>query len=662
MTSRPDSDDQARTVELARAALARPNSPFPELPARFLVVDADLQRLTLIEIGQAVASWPVSTAAAGVGGEAGSLRTPPGWHRIHGRIGRGAERGGVFESRVPTGEVWHGEARDEDLILTRILTLEGLEEGVNRGPGRDSLERFIYIHGTNHEDALGRAASHGCVRMSNAGVVELFDRVRVGNPVVVVGGAAAGLPDPYRGGRFHYAGLGGSGMSALAQFQVMKRGRASGSDRSFDKGERAAARAQLERLGITIYPQDGSGITNAHPPAALVVSTAVEEQVPDYAAARARDIPIVHRSELLAHFIATHRTIAIAGTSGKSTVVAMIFEILRGAGRDPSVITGGDLVALQREGLWGNAWAGHSDLLVVEADESDGSLVRYQPAVGVILNLQRDHRELEEVGAMFDTFAARTREVLVVGESLASRYPRAVVFGSGPAAVVRVGHVELLRDGSRFEIEGVRFKLPVPGGHNVDNAVAAAAACGAIGVSLDAMAGPLASFQGVGRRFQSLGRPGGIEVIDDFAHNPAKIEAAITTARPRGRRVLAVYQPHGYGPTRFLRDDFVRSFSAALEPDDRLWMLEIFYAGGTAQRDFSAAGIVAEIAARGRHAEFAPSREWLVERIAAEAREGDVVLVMGARDPSLTDLARRMVAALGDRHGERAAARPADRG
>jgi len=209
---------------------------------------------------------------------------------------------------------------------------------------------------------------------------------------------------------------------------------------------------------------------------------------------------------------------------------------------------------------------------------------------------------------------------------------------------------------------GVRFKLPVPGGHNVDNAVAAAAACGAIGVSLDAMAGPLASFQGVGRRFQSLGRPGGIEVIDDFAHNPAKIEAAITTARPRGRRVLAVYQPHGYGPTRFLRDDFVRSFSAALEPDDWLWMLEIFYAGGTAQRDFSAAGIVAEIAARGRHAEFAPSREWLVERIAAEAREGDVVLVMGARDPSLTDLARRMVAALGDRHGERAAARPADRG
>jgi UDP-N-acetylmuramate--alanine ligase len=662
MTSRPDPGDDARTLELARAALARPQSPFPELPARLLVVDADLQRLTLIEAGQPVASWPVSTAAAGVGGAAGSLRTPPGWHRIRARIGGDAAPGTVFESRVPTGETWRGEARAEDLILTRILTLEGLEEGVNRGPGCDSLERFIYIHGTNHEDALGRAASHGCVRMSNAGVAELFERVHEGDPVVVVGGSASGLPDPFGGGRFHYAGLGGSGMSALAQFQAMKRGRASGSDRSFDKGERPAARAQLERLGITIYPQDGSGLTNADPPAALVVSTAVEEQVPDFAAARARDIPIVHRSELLAHFVASHRTIAVAGTSGKSTVVAMIFEILRGAGRDPSVITGGDLVALQREGLWGNAWAGLSDLLVVEADESDGSLVRYQPAVGVILNLQRDHRELDEVGAMFDTFAARAREAVVVGETLAARFPRALVFGTGAGAAVRVGHVELLRDGSRFEIEGVRFTLPVPGRHNVDNAVAAVAACGAVGVSLDAMAGPLASFQGVGRRFQSLGRPGGIEVIDDFAHNPAKIEAAIATARPRARRVLAVYQPHGYGPTRFLRDDFVRSFSGALAAEDWLWMLEIFYAGGTAQRDFSAADIVAEIAARGRHAEFAPSREWLVERIAAEAREGDLVLVMGARDPTLTELARRMVAALGERHGERAPAWPADRG
>ncbi|MBI1797815.1 MAG: hypothetical protein HY076_00290 [Candidatus Eisenbacteria bacterium] len=441
-------------------------------------------------------------------------------------------------------------------------------------------------------------------------------------------------------------------MSALAQYQVMRGGRASGSDRAFDRGERAEGRAQLERLGISIHPQDGSGV--AADCAALVVSTAVEEQVPDVAEARARGIAIVHRAALLAHFVAAQRTIAVAGTSGKSTVVAMIFEILRGAGRAPSVITGGDLVALQREGLWGNAWYGGSDLLVIEADESDGSLVRYAPAISVVLNLQRDHKEMADVAAMFATLRERTREGVVIGEAenLASLARGATVFGFGAGADVRGVDVELGPDGSRFVVAGGTFTLPVPGRHNVENALAAIAACARLGVPLAAMAPPLARFQGVGRRFQSLGVARGVEAVDDFAHNPAKIAAALATAQARAKgRVLAVYQPHGYGPTRFLRDDFVRTFADDLRRDDRLWMLEIFYVGGTATRDFSAADIVAEIAAKGAAAEFAPSREWLTARIAAEARPGDLVLVMGARDPSLTDLARGVLAALGRRDG-----------
>ena len=245
------------------------------------------------------------------------------------------------------------------------------------------------------------------------------------------------FPDPRGAGRFHYAGLGGSGMSALAQFQVMSGGLASGSDRAFDRGERAAGRAQLERLGIRVYPQDGRGVSDDC--VALVVSTAVEEQVPDVAAARARGIPIIHRSELLAHFVSRCRCIAVAGTSGKSTVVAMVFEILRGVGRDPSVITGGELVVLQRDLLWGNAWHGASDLLVVEADESDGSLVHYRPAIGVVLNLQRDHKEMAEVAAMFAALRARTREACVVGEgdNLSPLADGALVFGFGPRAQVR---------------------------------------------------------------------------------------------------------------------------------------------------------------------------------------------------------------------------------
>ena len=451
------------------------------------------------------------------------------------------------------------------------------------------------------------------------------------------------MPDPRSRARFHYAGLGGSGMSALAQFQAMLGGVASGSDRGFDRGERPEARAQLERLGVRVLPQDGSGARDDC--AALVVSTAVEDRVADVAEAKRRGLPIVHRSELLAHWVAAFRSLAVAGTSGKSTVVAMVFEILRGAGRDPSVITGGDLVALQREDLWGNAGAGGADLLVLEADESDGSLVRYAPAVGVVLNLSRDHRPESEVAAMFGTLRSRTRERFVCGEDAALGALRegALVFGFREGAHVRGRDIDLAPTASRFTVDGVPFALPVPGAHNVENALAAIAACRAVGVETAGMVAPLAAFQGVARRFQSLGVARGIEVVDDFAHNPAKVRAALLTARLRGRRVLAVYQPHGYGPTRFLREDFVETFAADLRREDRVWLLEVFYAGGTAVRDFSSADLARDMIERGANAEFAASREWLVERLAEVAEPGDVVLVMGARDPSLTALARAVL-------------------
>jgi len=643
--TQPSDTISSRALELARAALARPGAP-PSLPDRLIVVDVVRQTATLVEAGCAVAAWPVSTARNGIGGEENSFKTPPGWHRIHARIGDGACAGTVFSSREPTGAVWRGDPCADDLILTRILTLDGLEDGVNRGPGRDSRDRYIYLHGTNHEDLVGRPVSHGCVRLSNADICALFDRVREGDVVLIAPPDERAIPDPYATGRFHYAGLGGSGMSAIAQFQAMTGGIVSGSDRAFDHGERRELRAQFEALGIHVFPQDGSGV--GADCAALVVSTAVEEQVPDYAAAKANAIPIVHRSEMLAHFVAGRRSIAVTGTSGKSTVTGMIFEILRGSARDPSVITGGDLPVLQAEGLPGNAFAGRSDLLVVEADESDGSLVRYTPAVGVILNLQRDHKEMNEVAAMFATLRARTRETLVVGDDdvLDPFAGGALRFGLGPRADVRGEDVALEAASSRFRVEDTLFTLPVPGAHNVTNALAAIAACRAVDVPLADMVAPLSRFAGIGRRFQTIGRARGVEVIDDFAHNAEKIAAAIRTAKLRGRRVLAVYQPHGYGPTRFLRQDFVRTFAHELSPQDRLWMLEVFYAGGTATRDFSAADIVEEIKARGTCAAFAPSRDWLIRRIAEAAKDGDVVLVMGARDPSLTAFAGAVLTGL----------------
>jgi UDP-N-acetylmuramate--alanine ligase len=182
--------DRAQARTLLSLALRRPASPFTDPPARVLVVDFDRQQLYLAEDGEAVSSYPVSTAAE-LGGREGSNRTPPGWHRVHRKIGAGAPLGAVFESREPTGRVWTGGNEAADLILTRILTLEGLEEGVNRGAGVDSLERYIYIHGTNHPGQLGEPVSHGCVRMDGEDIVELFERVEPGDPVVIVSGANA---------------------------------------------------------------------------------------------------------------------------------------------------------------------------------------------------------------------------------------------------------------------------------------------------------------------------------------------------------------------------------------------------------------------------------------------------------------------------------------
>ncbi len=633
-------------------ALVLTNQPRSGAPAwdplgRVLVVDTARQRLGLLEDGHLVFEAAISTAKNGLGCEENSYRTPTGWHRIHARIGAGAEPGTVFRARVATGEVWRGDALDEDLILTRVLTLDGLEEGWNRGPGRDSLARFIYIHGTNQEGQLGQPVSHGCVRLANADVADLFERVAEGDPVLI----AEDLPGDRLGlGRLHFAGVAGSGMSALAQFAVLKGGRASGSDRSFDRGQRPEARAQLETLGVVIHPQDGSGL--AGDCAALVVSTAVEEEVPDVVAARRLGVPVLHRSELLAHFVARYRTVAVTGTSGKSTTVAMIFEILRGAGLDPSVITGGELVTLQREGRWGNAWAGASDLLVIEADESDGSVVRYHPAVGVILNLQKDHKEMDAVAEMFRAFRAQVREAMVVGEAenLAEFATGAATFGFGERSGLRAEGLSLGAESSAFRVGRTDFVIPVPGLHNVENALAAIAACVALGVPLAAMVAPLAAFQGVARRFQVLGTRHGVTVVDDFGHNPAKVAASIRAAHlltaAAGGRVLAVFQPHGFGPLKFLRADFVEAFTTELAPQDRLWFLEVFYAGGTAARDISSAEVIGDIAARGVVAELAPSRDWLVGRLAAEAKAGDLILVMGARDPSLTDLAKAILEAL----------------
>jgi len=442
--------------------------------------------------------------------------------------------------------------------------------------------------------------------------------------------------------RWHFSGIGGSGMSAIA-FYLLGRGRnVSGSDRLFDHGGGGSIRKALEAAGAALFPQDGSALDER---TTLVVSTAVEADVPEVRRARELGCRILHRSEALAELAASQSTIAISGTSGKSTVTAMVFSILREAGMDPSVISGGVLRELSTAGHWGNAWGGSGEWLVIEADESDGSLVHYAPRIGVMLNLDRDHKELSELKEIFSTFRDRSETFLVNGDRtdcLEIGGPGAKTFGFSRSLLPLPTELELGTDFVSFCLGSTGIRVPFPGRHTAENALAALATATLAGANLDAGAGALARFAGVGRRHEWLGESHGVQVFDDFAHNPAKVEAAMDAARSvaGAGRVLAVFQPHGFGPLKFLLEDFATSFARALRPADRLWISPVYDAGGTADRSVSSADLAQRIQALGATVSCPPTRAEVATQVAARAQSGDVVYSMGARDPELPAFAR----------------------
>ncbi len=444
----------------------------------------------------------------------------------------------------------------------------------------------------------------------------------------------------------HFSGIGGVGMSALAQMAAMGGGSVSGSDRDFDRGRNLHVKAALEALGVKLYPQDGSGITAAT--AELALSTAIEDSNPEVLKARELFLKISHRSELLAEQVNRFDSIVVAGTSGKSTAAAMLFAILEAAGLGPSIITGGALVQLQERGLIGNAWRGKGRLLVVEADESDGSIVRYTPKTGVLLNISKDHKELAELNKIFLEFAGNCGTILVNADDAQARalLPAAPAFGFN-AGGWKVEGVRLEAFSSRFSLNGVEFSLPAPGLYNIENALAACAAAGVYGVKPEAARAGLANFRGVERRFRLAGEKNGVKVIDDFAHNPAKVSAVLKALRNAVRgRVFAVYQPHGFAPTRHLKAELIAAFVAGLGPEDCLMMPEIYYAGGTASKDISSKDISAAVAAAGRKALFFANRGEIPAALSKLARPGDIIAVMGARDATLSAFAGQVLAAL----------------
>ncbi len=452
---------------------------------------------------------------------------------------------------------------------------------------------------------------------------------------------------------FFFCGIGGSGMSAIAQVLLHQGHAVRGSDRSYDQGENADLYARLQALGVVLFPQDGSGVDEDVD--VLVVSSAVEPTILDVQAGLDRGVAICKRAEVLADLFHRGTGIAVGGTSGKSTVTGMIGHILSRTGRDPTVINGGMMRDAVQPPRLGNALCGDAELVVIEADESDGTIALYDPTVSVLTNISLDHKPMAELEPLFGAFCARARDVVVNHNCarsmvLTQGLKRRVTFGVDcEGADVHAADVALLPDGSRCVVNGQSCRLRVPGRHNVANAVAAIATCGVLGISVRDGAEALGDFRGIGRRLEVVGKAQGVTVIDDFAHNPDKIAASLATLKAQPGRVLSVFQPHGFGPTRFLMDGLISAFVNGMDADDLVIMSEIFYAGGTAQKDISSGDLIDQIARAGRRAEYIERREDIVARLAEEAREGDRVVVMGARDDSLTVFARDILAKIGSR-------------
>jgi UDP-N-acetylmuramate--alanine ligase len=441
-----------------------------------------------------------------------------------------------------------------------------------------------------------------------------------------------------------FIGIAGTGMSAIAQYLAGIGKDVSGSDRYFVEEETNDTRSKLEAEGIQCFLQNGHGVHEGID--LVVVSTAVEDTVPEVQKAKSLNIPIIKRSELLAMIARSKKTIAVGGTSGKSTTSAMLFQIMEQAGFQPSIISGAGLVSIIKEGKIGNAKVGTGEWLIIEADESDGSIVQYEPEIGLLLNVDKDHQEIEELMEIFGIFKKNTKDLFVVNQSnhLAKQLSANVLHDFSTDEHFGAGYIatNFKQEGLQiqFNINQQPFLLYTVGKHNMENALAAVAVAHQLGIGYETCADALKEYEGIYRRHQLLGIKKGLYVIDDYAHNPAKCAASIAACQPIAGKVVAWFQPHGYGPTRFLRHDFVKEIAAVLRPQDEIWMSEIFYAGGSAVKDISAHDLINDIKALGKNAFFVENRKDLLETIRPHLREECVLLLMGARDPGLEEFSK----------------------
>ncbi len=429
----------------------------------------------------------------------------------------------------------------------------------------------------------------------------------------------------------HLVGVAGVGMNALAQAAKGGGWVVSGSDRYEDQGQDLDVIRKLKEADIRFYPQDGSGVSATT--GAVVVSTAIEKNNPDIVAAELLGVPIRHRSEMLAELVEGKQTVAVAGTSGKTTVTGMVGWILEQVGADPTVINGGALVNWADTHRIGNSRTGQSGLCVIEADESDRSLLRFSPEWALITNMSADHFSLADTEVLFGQFRRQVKRECVLGwdcgELLAKLNP---VLG---------------RNGSRFTYAGLEFDVPLLGAHNVENAFHAALLCQRMGYDLSRIREALAGFKGIQRRLERVGQAAGVTVVDEYAHNPAKIAAAWRAVAPYYSRVTAFWRPHGFKPLAMMFDDLEEMFAEVCRPQDKLYILPVYYAGGTVSMQMDSDVLVSALKSRGVPVRGVTDYGQLMAEMVSDSRSGDVVLCIGARDPGIPKFARDLVTRLG---------------
>ena len=451
-----------------------------------------------------------------------------------------------------------------------------------------------------------------------------------------------------------FCGIGGSGMLPLASIVRAGGAEVAGSDRSLDAGRLAPKFNYLRSLGIDLFPQDGSGLREGM---TLVTSAAVEDTVPDVVRARELGLQHLTRPQFLAQLLnAAAHSVAVGGTSGKSTVTGMIGWILHACGRRPTVMNGAVMKNFATaDAPFASALVGDPQLFVSEVDESDGSIALYRPEVAVLTNISLDHKEMAELRDLFAGFLARSKAAVLNLDDPETRalagtvsHGRCVGYGfDSPSADFQGKQLELLPDGVRFTVhasgEQHDVRLSVPGRHNASNALAALAAVAALGLPIADAAEALSRFEGLKRRLETVGTARGVTVIDDFAHNPDKIDATLATLRAQPGRLLIMFQPHGYGPLAKMGDELAASFARGLGPGDRLFLPDPVYQGGTVERTRGADWLADAVSAAGGRADHLPERSAIATAMLEEAHDGDRILIMGARDDTLSEFAADLV-------------------